>query len=376
MKSPSGQRAEQDKNSGPSTPFQENYISCPVCLDIEPHYAFKNRLFVERERDIDLRPTVLQWSVRGFEKFHPPLYYIFHCKKCHFAAGVNHYKDPLGEAGISVKKFRAAVKDAHSKIPEVKKVVKLLGEVGDDLREIDFLGAIRMHLLAIYNFHLVPDALNNDSLNLGRYCHRLAWLYRDLAERPDELRATAPKLARMFEKLAPLWPEVPQDEYAAQAMAVSFFQRALTNSTAVKSSRNEIEIILLISRIFIKLGDMKNSRRFLATARDKIRRMEELDRIPASESAETDAEKVQRHADTRIVSRALDELTNIFNDVRDEVEQAKFEDAVKFARSLDLKSPAEIQKRLTESGFEQDVISRVTELFNKRESKGLFGLFS
>ena len=378
MKSPSEQGADQSERNGKIiTPFIERYIACPVCLDMEPHFAFKNRLFVERERDIDLRPTVLQWSVRGFEKYHPPLYYIFHCKRCHFAAGMNHFHDPLGEAGISVKKFRSAVKQAHANVPAVRKTVKLLGDVVTDLREIDFFDAIRLHLLAIYNFHLVPDALNNDSLNLGRYCNRLAWLYRDLTERPNEMRSVEPKLSILFQKLASLWPEAPQNETSAQEMSVSFYERALTNSAAVKSSKNEIDIILLIARIFLKLEDINNSRKYLSTGRDKLRKMDELDRLVSNgEAEETETERVQRHADSRILHRAMDELTGIYDDIRRNLQQAKFDEAVKLAKGFDTKSSSEIRKRLAESGFDEDIVARVAELIGKRDSKGLFGLFS
>lgn len=377
MKSSNDHNGEQaEKNGKVSTPFLENYISCPVCLDIEPHYAFKTRLYVEREREIDMRPTLLQWQVRGLEEFHPPLYFIFHCKRCHFAAGVNQYKDPLGEAGISVKKFRAAIVDAHEHNPNTQKILKLLGDVVPDLRKIDFFDAIKLHLLAIYNFSLVPDAVNNDSLNLGRYCNRLAWLYRDLGERKAEQAAAAPKLSRLFDKLLPLWPEAPRSEVAAQDMSVAFYEHGLTHSTAIKSYRNEIETVLLISRIFLKLGDMRNSRRYLSTARERLRKMEELDKVPESESEETDAEKVQRHADSRILGRALNELNNIYLSVRDAKEDAKIETAVKFAKALNTKSPAEIQRRMAESGFEQAIIAKVTAMLNKRDSKGLFGLFS
>lgn len=378
MKKVPEQTAESgDKNGKHVSPFQENYIACPVCTDIEPHYAFKTRLFVERERDIDLRPTALQWSAKGFEKFHPPLYYIFHCKKCHFAAGVSHYKDPLGEAGISVKKFRSSVISAHNNIPSVRKVVKLLGNVVEDLREIDFFDSIRLHLLAIFNFSQVPEAVNTDSLNLGRYCNRLAWLYRDLSERPAEEKLVQPRLNRLFEQLRPLWPEAPGDESSAQELAVSYFNRALTNSSAIKSSKIEIEIVLLISRIYLKLGDLDNSRKYLSTARDKLRRMDDLDRlVQLGEIQETDAERVQRHADSRILGRALDELSNVYSDIRGSTEQARVEQALKFAKDLDIKNSAELQRSLAESGFDDKTIAKVIQALGKRESKGLFGLFS
>ncbi len=92
-------------------------------------------------------------------------------------------------------------------------------------------------------------------MNLARYSLRLAWLYRDVSENPLLKDTIDKKLPKLISIISKKWPEIPGNEKQALKMALKYYQISLEKSYTVKSSLDEITIILLIIRIYIAIEE-------------------------------------------------------------------------------------------------------------------------
>ena len=133
---------------------------------------------------------------------------------------------------------------------------------------------VKMHLAAIFQLMLLLAMTGvRDSLGLGRYYLRLSWLYRELEEHP-EFRDDAQQVRALLAGLRQDWPQVPSDAVAAASRAAKEYENAISQSTALESPGEACDLMLLVARIYIKLGRHDAARQVWGKASQLARSVE------------------------------------------------------------------------------------------------------
>ncbi len=259
--SPIGPIKPQPPKRNPVIKFS---AKCPICEATSEQYGLNPRLFWHKDLDIDQQPRNYQ-SVAGLEIYHPPLFYMWFCPFCRFTAGHKYYSEPMKGIFIGMDLVRAKVKEAAAGDARFKQLVALLGDQ-IDTRNPDFFMAIKLHLLAIVFLDVIEKMVKQNFVNLGRYYLRLAWLHRDLSQRPDDRDKTQPLLAALDLKLKPLWPDYPVNEREALLKAVERYNATFEASAAVRSPVDEIKLMQIIARLHYKLTDYREAQEMLMTS--------------------------------------------------------------------------------------------------------------
>lgn len=254
-------------------PFADSKVICPICESEVLHRIIRPMLYSERSWNVDLRPITLSWTDQELVKYHPRLYYMQHCHKCHFTASHALFAEPLKNCSLRQSKFRDTLLRLAVTDAKFKTVVGLLSSDFDPTR-FGILQALKLHLLAIYYLQLFVEFVQRDALNLSRYCLRLAWLYRDIQEFVDKAGQPPAKLAELLETLKKDWPQAPDTEESALRMAAECYRTTLECSRAVKTTYDEVQLILMIARIQMQMGDRKAAIQSLVLGKEKTRRFE------------------------------------------------------------------------------------------------------
>jgi|GEM_PF-3970454 len=270
----------QEKKGQEVSPFITKIVECPLCKLAGPQRRIKRHLYIEQKRDIDLRPLSHQWLGKVQAVRHPLIHYLWHCPGCRFTARHVAWENPTRGLSLTLARYHAVLQDPSSQDHAAAKVQKLL-LAGLNWPEVDFEQGLRLHLLAVHQLLQVQKATGVlDSLNLARYCLRLSWLYRELAERP-ELSPTVARMGKIREHLASLWPEAPLDDAQALRAAVANYEIGATSASAVEDVGELCRLLLLITRIHIKLRQFDQARLYLSKAAELpnnlIRRKQQLE---------------------------------------------------------------------------------------------------
>lgn len=270
----------QDKKEQEVSPFITKTVECPLCNLTGPQRRLKRHLYIEQKRDIDLRPLSYQWRGKVLAVPHPLIFFLWHCPGCRFTARPAAWENPTRGVSLTLAKYRAVLQDPSSQDQAAVKVQKLL-LAGLNWPEVDFEQGLRLHLLAVHQLLQVQKATGVlDSLNLARYCLRLSWLYRELAERP-ELSPTVARLDKIREHLASLWPEAPLNDAQALRAAVANYEIGATNASAVEDVGELCKLLLLITRIHIKLRQFNQAKLYISKAAELpnnlIRRKQQME---------------------------------------------------------------------------------------------------
>ncbi len=301
--------------------FSEVTVACPICSASVTHRMIKTKLYSEGPKDIDLRPTKLVWADQELAKYHPRLYYMQHCPKCHFTAGHAVFADPMKDCVMRLAKFR----DTLSRMPDtdfkVKKVIELLGS-DIDLTKFGMVQALKLHLLAIFYLQLFPEFAQKDAMNLARYCLRLAWLYRDIQELVKKMGQPPTKVMELLADLKDNWPEAPDSEETALNMAAKYYCTTLERSHAVRTGFDEVQLFLLVTRIYMQLGNSKEARRFFGLSREKLRKFAaEVSKAgqgaPAGKGTPAAADAAKMQLELKKLKNQIEEVERIFDDLPD-----------------------------------------------------------
>ncbi len=264
----------QQREAAEVSPFLAKAVACPLCELVSPQRRIKRHLYQEQKRDIDLKPLSYHWKGKGLTVQHPLIHFLWHCPGCRFTAWPGAWENPIRGTGLTLTKYRAALRDLPGQDPADAKVRALLLQ-GWTWPELDYEQGLRLHLLAVHQLLLLKKATGAlDSLNLGRYCLRLAWLFRELGERP-ELSPTATRMAQLAGRLRPLWPEAPLDDAGALRAAAGFYEIGATDAQAVEDVGELCNLLLLITRIHLKLRQFDPAKRYLGRAHELTRNLEQ-----------------------------------------------------------------------------------------------------
>ncbi len=384
----------KDKNPK-LNPFGKSTLPCPICEIETVHIYIKPRLFVERDKDVDYYPRSVRWLKEGLGNLHPRFYYIRYCPKCFFAAGDEIFKNPVESSTISLEKFRKLYISSCLKDPKILKIMQFLAK-GIDMKSIDFYQCFRLHLLAILQLQLCEPIATRDATDLGRYCLRLAWLYRDVNSDSNLRKQFSQRINNLLKSLKTVWPELPINEKKSLIMARDYYQVTLSNSYKVDTEVSEINLLYLIARINLKLGNIKEGHEVIALAKEKVRsfqaKIKEYMSLQAQKERAANS-KVEQHqkqvnldkTDEEIAEMAqagrklktlADEMQTNFEDCKDKWQQRQFAICKKIIKSNSNASPEQLREILLNKDIDEAVVEKFCPVTPKKEKKGLFGFLN
>lgn len=370
-------KTKKSKNKSESqNPFIRANVLCPVCGMEHEQIKLKSRLFVEQGRDLDLKPLTILRKKPGLQNIHPEVFFMWHCPFCYFTTARSEYEDPLKDTAIRPEKLKKAIIISYKNDPSIKKVFDLLTPSEYD-EKMTHYNAVQLYLLAIYQLQLVDYFLNKEPINISRYALRLAWLFRDIEASEKLQKDHAAEIQFLIQTVRDNWPEIPGDEVSALRMAIEFYEKTLTATKTIQSDQAEVDLVLLISRIFLKLNEMADARKYLERAREVVRHFEEnlkkARRIQDDDPKKpTIGEMSQMSADARKMKRYIEEVQGIIDDIRQDSMDDEISRAKECIEKAGVKKVDAIRKLLKDKNFQEKIINKVAPLTKK---KGLFGFF-
>src|SRR5690606_22057317 len=82
------------------------------------------------------------------------------------------------------------------------------------------------------------------------------------------------EIEKLISRVKELWPDVPQSEQQCLEKAASLLELGLETSSAIETTREEVELILLIARIWMKAGDTRKAKNLGFYSRERIGKYE------------------------------------------------------------------------------------------------------
>jgi len=362
--------------AGPvKNPFYTRKVKCAVCGVTSEQRWFQAKIYSERNIDIDKHVQSYLWTDKAFEAYNPSLYYIWHCPNCHFAESYVDFENPGKDPFSNFRSIKDEFVNQYHEDPRVEKIIDKLGE-NIDYNKINYYIAIKLHLLALFIQLLPAEKENWDPLKVGRYYLRLGWLYREfgeLKEPDDKIKNT---LGKLIEFLKKGWPEVPGDEKTALKQAIVMMNEAFKSSQAIKSIVAEVDLLMLIAGIHLKLEETEVVLKILNTVlqrgqktkqriENNIRDSEKAEKpLPPEEIKRLDVQVKKIEA---MMNKARDLITDI-KSKRYKEERAKAQEIIK---TLGERPPIEIREILLKKGIDQRVATELTP----EPKKKFLGLF-
>lgn len=155
--------------------FSEKKINCPSCRGFF-NLRFPNpRLYAASGRDSDRRVTGYTWAQDIKTDVLPHHYAVSQCPQCLLADLQENFEQPS-----HTLKARA-VHQVLAQLPEMKKrVLQELRDISAASAELDWRGAVALHLAAIFCTLLPGEREKIDHQKLGRLFLRLSWLFQEM----------------------------------------------------------------------------------------------------------------------------------------------------------------------------------------------------
>jgi len=357
------------------SPFYIRQLKCPVCGTSGEQRWFQAKIYSEQNIDVDKQVQNFVWTEKVFEKYHPPLYYMWHCYNCHYTDSYIDFENPSKDSFSNFRFLKDTFIDQYQDDPRVEKIIDKLGE-NVDYDKMNYYLAIKTHLLAIFIQELLEDEEERDSLKIGRYYLRLGWLYRELNQKveiSDKIKSTLVKLIKFLKKG---WPEVAGDEQSALKKAIEMLNQAFKTSHAIKSVVVEVDLLMLIAGIHIKLEENEEGLKVLnsllgraqKTKLKLTRRIKESEKtkepLPAEELKRFD---IQLKRLDGLISKARD----IISDLKAERMKEERKKAKAIIKTLGELPPQEIREILLKKGIDK----RIALELAPEPKKKFLGLF-
>ena len=350
-------------------------VLCPLCKRISTQKRLKPHVFTERERDVDLRPKTFHRSIPRVEMAHPPLFYMWHCVNCHFVASNALYEEAFKSFGATADRIRERLAGALTDEPAASAIQeRLVRFLRDD--PLDHFQAVVLTLLAIHQLKVLQGMANVDPLDLGRYYLRLAWLFADIEENPTLGGSCATLLSDLFAVVSVYWSGVPSNASAARGCAAECYNEALGSSYSIASAKDEIDLLLLLCGIQIKLNSVREAKKNLSLARERARKWDNEVELKARKpegdpGALNDNEKISMRAECKRLTNACNEMQRRFEIFVDDWE-AKDEAKARLVLARHPDSSREEQLQILKEAGIEDAVARRVAVPDKGKKKGLF----
>ncbi|MFC1562192.1 DUF2225 domain-containing protein [candidate division KSB1 bacterium] len=357
------------------SPFYIRKVKCPVCGTAGDQRWFSAKTFSEKNVDLDKHVTLYGWTEKEWEKYHPPLYYMWHCFNCHYTDSYLDFENPLKDPFSNFRQLKDLFIDQYQDDPRVEKIVDKLGE-NIDYFKMNYYQAIKLHLLAIFIQELIEDEEEKDALKIGRYYLRVGWLLREM----NAIKEVKEKITPTYEKLVAFlkkgWEAMPSSENEALIKAVDGLNLAFKTSNAIKSVVAEVDLLLMIAGIFLKMDDNEKGLKYLnlVLSRSQKTKQKLEQRLKEMDKAEKPPppEEIRQN---EIQLKKLDALTNktrdIMSDIQAERTKKEKEKARAIMKTLGERPPLEIREILIKKGVDKRVAIQLTP----EQKKKFLGLF-
>ncbi len=179
--------------------FIEKNVTCPCCrAPVSAAYP-SPKLYAAASRDDDGRVSAYSWA-QGLKTDVVPHYYVVaQCTSCLYADFREGFENPknLAKEKALFETFKGAPFDKRMVLRKLRRAVPK--------EEIDYDGAVSLHLAALYVALLPGKKEAIDHLKLGRLLLRLSWLYRERNEASSGAEAGDTEVsagaAKIFEEL-------------------------------------------------------------------------------------------------------------------------------------------------------------------------------
>lgn len=233
-----------------------------------------------------------------------------------------------------------------------------------------------MHLLAIFIQEMIEDLEEIDDFKIGRYYLRTGWLFRELNSKKDIDEKVKVTLGKLIEYLKKGWPEVPSNENEAMHKAIVHLNKAFTTSQAIQSVVAEIDLLLMIAGIHLKIDESEKGLKLLNTvlARGQKTKQKMENRIKEADKAEKPMppEELRRY-DMQL--KRMDSLMGKARDTMSDLKSAKAkkerEKAKAILKTLGERPPLEIRAALMKKGINERLATELTP----EPKKKFLGLF-
>jgi hypothetical protein len=348
-------------------------VVCPVCAAESDQYQCNPRLIWAQDQAIDQQPTKFQ-HVHGSEGLHPPLFYMWHCPRCRYTMGYRQFSAPLKDVLIQPAVITRRLQEMARTDERFSGVVNCLGD-GITLPDVDFVQAIRLHLLGLHYLLAIEGLVKQHFYGRGRYAMRLGWLYRDLDAEPAKRAEVQGVVARHFETLHALWPEAPDTEAKALRLAVGYFMDTYEAPNWQVPDSEKLGVLDLVARIHMRLGDLPQANQTLSTAISAATAAKQtLDRRLALGASDPDSvpseQRGEAVSETRRLGSLITSAQTVMETVRKDLQDQRLAAAKAMLAGLKGQQPAEQRRILLAKGVSQRLVD---ELVPEPRRKGLFG---
>lgn len=356
-------------------PFYIRMVKCPVCATPWEQYSFQLKTYSERNIDLDKHVQSFTWVDKAFERYHPPLYYMWFCFNCQYTDSYIEYEEPFKDPYSNFRAVKDAFIEQYQDDPRIEKVIDKLGQ-NIDYTRMNYYQAIKLHLLAIFIQELIENDDDKDALKLGRYYLRLGWLYRELEASTEEKAKYEETLKKLLIFLKKGWPEIAGNETHALNKAIKMLKLAFKTSHSIKSVVAEVDLLLLIAGIHIKLGEDEDGLKYYNQVLTRGQKTEQKinQRIKTAERED----KPLSPEETKRLELQLKKLGNLMNKGRDIISDLKAEKnklerekARAIIKTLGERPPLEIREILIKKGVDKSVAIKITP----EPKKKFLGLF-
>lgn len=371
-----GEPVESDEPEVPEKdPFYKRMVKCPMCNTPNDLRWFQGKTYSERNVSLDKHVGSFAWTDKAYEKYHPPLYYMWHCENCHYTDAHMEFENPAKDPFSNFRFLKDVFIDSYHDDPRIEKIIDKLGE-NIDYDKINYYTAIKLHLLAIFIQELMEKPDEKDDFKIGRYHLRLGWLYRELNQKKKENEKVINTLNKLIEYLKKGWSEVAYNEKDALQKAIVFLNQAFTTSQAIKSVVAEVDLLLMIAGIHLKIDENEKGLQLLnnvlARGQKTKQRLEQRIKAADKEGTPIPPDEMRRFD---MQMKKLDALASKARDVMSDLKSEKMKKdrakAKEIMQSLGNKPPQEIRAILLKKG----VSGRLAEELSPEPKKKFLGLF-
>lgn len=362
-----------------NTPLQFRQIKCPMCESVTVFKTLKPSSFVEKEFAIDTKPIVSSILVKGFEDLVPRHYRIAKCVECSWASDLNTFEDPVAGINIPTKTLKTGINMARERIPDKDVLAFLSRGIGaDDSVPYSLIEVLKLHLLACKNLSVVPELEEKDPYRLARFALRTAWILEDIKD-SKEGEATE-KTRDLFAKIEKGWKGLPNSSTSFRDWAYKLYEKSLTASSIIQTSRDEFELILFLARLDMAKGEFDSAKKRIRYAKSRYKEYEATVKTKYNELLKEDEDKATNiradgMAEVRRRSIACDDLEKQNEHQADVLAKQEMDRAMILISRIDGSSDGTFTRILTEAGISSTTISDILSR-GKKKKKGFFSWLS
>jgi uncharacterized protein (DUF2225 family) len=358
--------------SAAKTPFVKKAVSCPVCGSSCENRFIMPKTYVEKEVETDRHVKEYKWLDEDYAGFHPPFYHFWHCPTCKYTSSQRDFLKAGEDQGSNFSIIKRCVQQMQ---PSQKQIVQLLGsDINYD--NVSFTMAMNAHLLALFIQEL-PSSTDRDDNKIASYYLRTGWLIREQMAKEDP-DGEFENYKEFLGKLGKLWEGIPQSEAECLNRAAESFKKAYQNHPKYADILHATDLMILISEIYMRAGDMKEAmaslnnvmqtgQKFRASMGETMRKDKEAGRLTVSRKAQLDAQ-----------ANKVNVLMEKAGDMRQEIIKVKIAKQEPKAKAVVAKlqqkgmETEDIREKLKEFNFEPQLI---TKLLGEPKKKKFLGLF-